>query len=484
MCIFTHYFSVGQVHSHRRLFSNSTTTTISFAWHSCFLIALAGLIVFSAAQITSSTTCGEKCQTRVLAAASFEAGQHAATDFSFYAIPSNFSKDLPPGTVLQVEDATDLSNYTVPSGLTMSRIIYTTVDLNGNILPASAYILWPYAPLTYSKCQKQGEYPLVAWAQGTSGVLKGCAPSNYRSLQYHLMAPYLLALQGMAVVAPDYAGLGFNALPTGEHIGHPWLNGPAQANDLANAVIAAQAAFPRELPSKGPFVAVGHSQGGGAAWSLAELLVSKPIAGYKGTVAIAPTTRTIDLLEQALVNSLQPWAGTLITGQPKIIEAVTALYPSYNYSGLTPTSADRWFNVIQPLQACLPTDYFAFQGVPLDQLAQAGWSKHDAVQNYGKRSETGRKEFKGPLLVIAGKEDTIVPHFTIESAVDDTCSMTNNARSWEPLEMVTYANMDHFPVIQASELKWLNWVKDRLTGKPLSQHGCVKNVMEGYRTET
>ncbi|KAK9482891.1 Alpha/Beta hydrolase protein [Lipomyces starkeyi] len=411
---------------------------MSFDWFSCLLIALAGLIVSSAAQITSSTTCGEKCQTQVLAAASFEAGQHAATDISFYAIPSNFSGDLPPGTVLQVGDATDLSNYSVPSGPTMSRIIYTTVDLNGIILPTSAYILWSYDILKMAGARRI-----------SARVLKG--PSNYRNLQYHFMAPYLLALQGMAVVAPDYAGLGFNA-----HIGHPWLNGSAQANDLANAVIAAQAAFLSELPSKGPFVAVGHSQGGGAAWNCA----------YR------PPTRTIDRLEQALVNSSQPWAGTLITGQPKIIEAVTALYPSYNYLGLTPLSADRRFNVILPLQAYLPTDYFAFQGLPVDQLAQAGWTKHKAVQNYGKRSETGCKEFKGPLLVIAGKEDTIVPHFTIESAVDDTCAVRDGY----------YANMNHFPVIQVSELKWLNWVKDRLTGQPLSQPGCVKNVREEYKT--
>lgn len=467
---------------------------MTFGWHSCAVVVLAGLIVSNAAQINSSTTCSGDCQTLVLNAASFEAEQHASPSVdnsSFYKVPSNFSTDLPPGTVLHVEQATNLSNYTVPSSLTMSRIIYTTVDLNGRILPTSAYILWPYTRLQGTTDQEG--FPMVAWAHGTSGVFRECAPSNYRSLQYHFMAPYLLAMQGMAVVAPDYAGLGINTLPSGEHFGHPWLNGPAQANDLANAIVAARSAFPGQLRSAGPFVTLGHSQGGSASWSFAELMVNKSMAGYKGAVAIAPPTRTIALLEQALALSANasqqppPWTAVIIGAQPKLIDAVTALYPAYNHSGLTSLSADRWFNVFAPLQACLPTDALAFADVPVSQLARPGWTNDVAVQNYSARAETGRKQFKGPLLVVAGDADLIVPHFAVESAVDDTCRTMVGGGN-ESLEMVTYTDMNHFPVIQASEMKWLGWVKDRLTGKPLGQQasgsesGCVKTVVEGYRT--
>ncbi len=135
---------------------------------------------------------------------------------------------------------------------------------------------------------------MVAWAHGTSGVFKACAPSNYRNIQYHFMAPFLLALQGIVVVAPDYAGLGIAALPTGEEVNHPWLAGPAQANDLAHAVTASRAAFPGLLKPRGPFVAMGHSQGGGAAWAFAERQASRPLSGYKGTVAIAPPARVLE----------------------------------------------------------------------------------------------------------------------------------------------------------------------------------------------
>jgi pimeloyl-ACP methyl ester carboxylesterase len=445
-------------------------------------MALLGAGASIVAGISSSSTCGALCLENVHKGSSWEMDQHASRDFSFYETPSNFSSKLPPGSLLTVEPVTDLSEYSIPSGLSMSRIIYTTNDLNGTTLPASAYILWPYAPLETPEQQKQG-YPMVAWAHGTSGVLRGCAPSNYRNLQYHFMAPFLLALQGMAVVAPDYAGLGIRTLPNGQEIGHPWLTGPAQANDLSNAIIAARKAFPSLLTANGPFVAMGHSQGGGATWSFAEKQVKEPISGYKGAVAIAPPTRTIDHLKDAFGNVTQTWAQLIIAGQPKLIAAVTAVFPSYNYTGLTSVSYDRWFNVLEPLDGCLPTDSLAFTNVTTDELAVANWYDAPEVQEYAKLSESGRKKFKGPLLVISGEADIVVPHDTVEPAVDDTCSMLTHEHWDESLEFVSYSAMDHFPSIQASQIKWLPWIKDRLSGVPVSKSGCVKSLVNGFRTD-
>lgn len=153
------------------------------------LLFLVCIGLSQAINLNASTTCDAKCQANAILGSSWEADQHASVDLEFYTIPSNFSEDLAPGSLLRVEEATDLSNFTVPSGLSMSRIIYTTADLNGTLLPASAYIIWPYAPLTGGVCNsnKTGStgFPMVAWAHGTSGVLKNCAPSNYRNLQYH-----------------------------------------------------------------------------------------------------------------------------------------------------------------------------------------------------------------------------------------------------------------------------------------------------------
>lgn len=446
------------------------------------VVALSGFGGSAAANISSSISCGSQCQTLALAGASWEATQHASTTFDFYSIPHNFSASLPEGSLLGLEVATDLTNFSVPSGLSMSRIKYTTSDLNGTILPASAYILWPYAPLDLPGCQRGG-FPMVAWAHGTSGSAKTCAPSNYRSLQYHFMVPFLLALQGMVVVAPDYAGLGFDTLPSGQHIAHPWLTGPAQATDLANAIKAARAAFPIPLRPNGPFVAMGHSQGGGAAWSFAENQAHKPIDGYQGTVAIAPPTRVVDQVDQALANNSLPFAGITMGIQPNVIAAITAVYPSYNFSGLTPVSYDRWNNVLMPVQGCFPTNNIVFSDLTPDQLARPGWTKDPTVLSYAKLAETGRKRFKGPLLVLSGESDVVIPETAVRSAVEDTCSMLESQKWDESLELITYGGMNHFPTVQASQTKWLGWIKERLLGEPAPLAGCTTSRVSGLRTE-
>lgn len=94
---------------------------------------------------SSSTTCppNSQCRNLTLAGFAFESSQHAAAIAAspFYVVPSNFSRQLEPGSLLSVERVTSPANYAVPSGLTLSRIMYTTADFNGTVQPATAYIL-------------------------------------------------------------------------------------------------------------------------------------------------------------------------------------------------------------------------------------------------------------------------------------------------------------------------------------------------------
>ena len=131
-------------------------------------------------------------------------------------------------------------------------------------------------------------------------------------------------------------------------------------------------------------------------WAFAERLVENPMRGYRGAVAIAPPTRTIDVLEQAIANTSLPFAPVILSAQPKLITAVTSLFPSYNDSGMTPLSYDRWHNVVKPLQGCLPTDGLVFGDVPLNQLARPGWTKDDAVKKFASLSESGERNSLGP----------------------------------------------------------------------------------------
>lgn len=64
-------------------------------------------------------------------------------------------------------------------------------------------------------------------------------------------------------------------------------------------------------------------------------------------------------------SSLPPWVGLSLSTMPLLVTAVTAVYPSHNYSGFPPTIFDRWFNVLAPLQGYLPTATEALTDVPV-----------------------------------------------------------------------------------------------------------------------
>lgn len=130
------------------------------------------------------------------------AGSSAAND-PFYTPPAN-SSTSPPGSLLSVEHYTNTTLYTLPPNTAMSRILFQSETANGTAVPASAYVLWPWMPRTDPET---GRLAVVGWGHGTSGSFGECAPSHIRNLWYQYSAPYVLALQGYVVVAPDYAGL-------------------------------------------------------------------------------------------------------------------------------------------------------------------------------------------------------------------------------------------------------------------------------------
>lgn len=127
---------------------------------------------------------------------------------------------------------------------------------------------------------------MVALAHGTIGTHYGCAPStSFNLYDYDTWRP--IFLNGYAVVATDYTGLGNDYVP------HYWQANSLNGNDVIYSAIAAKAAFPDLLTDE--WVAIGHSQGGGAAWAVAEnpAVKSAPIK-LLGVAALEPAVRTTD----------------------------------------------------------------------------------------------------------------------------------------------------------------------------------------------
>ncbi|KAI8712313.1 AB hydrolase-1 domain-containing protein [Fusarium sp. LHS14.1] len=380
----------------------------------------------------------------------------------FYTLPPK-KANLRPGQVLKVQEVTDPAPFNIASGSSLSRILYTTQDINGTVIPASAYILWPFTPRQFAG-EPKDKAPAVLWAHGTSGYFADAGPSSFRTLLYDDKMPNHLVQAGYAVVAPDYAGLGLEKSWDESTIPHQYFAMPAAGQDTLYAMEAALEAFGERLSGK--FAVAGHSQGGGAAWSAAELLASGKknafknlIKGYVGTISFAPITETLPSAGFASIVSMR----------------VSSILPDF--------TLDQW---LQPL-AIARTKLLAqiqggasvFQQLFLtetdDALAKPGWynSSYHA-QAFEKIGNVGLKPFAGPMLVVQGPEDVFVMKGVTDKTVTETCKLyPDNA-----LEYLVVDELGHTPIITAARLTWMNWLEERFTGKKLD--GCKRTTVAGW----
>src|ERR1700686_1157292 len=193
----------------------------------------------------------------------------------FYSTPVNLAATK-PGDLLRKEA---FAGYSLPTGATAVRILYHSLDATGGDVATSGVVLIP------AGTPPAKGWPVIAWAHGTSGVARLCAPSAMKDVYYGAEGLMPMVAAGFAVVATDYHGLGTDGGP------HQYVNKVAQAHDVVYSIPAARAAV-RSLGSK--WVADGHSQGGLAAWGVAEAEHDIKDPGYLGAVSVAGVARGVD----------------------------------------------------------------------------------------------------------------------------------------------------------------------------------------------
>ncbi|KAL8761229.1 MAG: hypothetical protein Q9184_002633 [Pyrenodesmia sp. 2 TL-2023] len=376
---------------------------------------------------------------------------------SFYHVPPN-SSQFPAGTLLKLESYTNTSLYTVPPQTSLSRILYQTKDLNGSLVPASAFVQWPYSPRT----QPDNTYQVVAWAHGTSGVYPACAPSHLRNLLYQFTAPYPLVLQGYVVVAPDYAGQGVSKTAGGEPIIHQLYAAQAAADDLFYAVEAAQAAFPKLSRE---FVVMGHSQGGGAAWAAAERQAKTPVKGYLGAIAASPLTSFIDILRLGVARFGTDAALASVAGTIAIVaRSMSSIFPDFDTgSVLTPAGVER-LRLLSKIQGCnsVGRELFTSETVP---LVQSDALENGYVNVFQNLVRLGGKEIAGPMLVLQGTSDTLTPVITTTKYVN----LTSELHPRSAIDYITYEGVEHIPTMYTSQRDWLGWIEDRFAGRTVKR---------------
>lgn len=369
------------------------------------------------------------------------------TNDPFYTTPSNFSSVAKQaGQIIKIELLSNVSQYDIPPGTALSRIMYTSIDPTGALVPATAAILWPFTPKSFNGSTT---YPLVAWAHGTSGVFRQCAVSNIRNLQYDFRSVFTLSGAGYAVVLADYVGLGtdqpFNYLAYKLH-----------ATDVVYSVMAAQSAFPQLLSKQ--WVSFGHSEGGGVAWAIGERQATEPIPGFLGTIAAAPPPFPI--------SNTPPVSNSVFTAFLSF--TISHLY-GLNLTSIFQPTALAALQYVQQIGGCNDAGYAALATFTAEEIyTNTSWVASPPAVQFLEDYYVSGHALGGPMLILQGLNDTVVGYTGAQLGFNNTCSAQGNNVS---VEFVTVVGQNHNPSLYASQRLWLQWIEDRFNGIP-TQQGC------------
>lgn len=362
------------------------------------------------------------------------------TDFYEASLPLGPGK---LGDLIRSEPATDLN---LSLGVKAVRILYRSQSPAKTPVPVSGVVLIPPG-----KPPAAG-WPVIAWAHGTTGVARPCAPSLMKDLNYGWSELSSLVDMGYAVVASDYQGLGGPTL-------HPYLDKITNAEDVIYSVPAARLAV-KSLGLR--WVVMGHSQGGLVAAGVAEIEYAHGSPGYLGAVSIAAAWDA----EKVLTRMDTPDADPLNNAYLALVaQGLRAIDPQFTLDKMLTDSA------IQRLKEagshCVEANMAFFFDLPQGSVIKEGWKQNPTVQAFFARDRL-HGPIAGPMLVLASTDDESVPASTVDDNVVRLCA------TGAKIEYVRYAGygLDHDGIERATTGMRLSWIRDRFEGLP-SPSNCV-----------
>ncbi|MFI6998357.1 lipase family protein [Nocardia sp. NPDC050175] len=348
-----------------------------------------------------------------------------ATAIAMAATPAHAAPSDVPGMVTQVGDMADYQR--IPGAAVAKKVVYWTRDSLNRPALSSGVLLIP------AGTPPAGGWPLVAWEHGTTGRSNACAPSEtgFPDARDYM---HSLLVQGYAVAASDYIGLG-----TGGD--HAYLDGRAAAQASVDMIRAAHTINDSLTPA---WVAVGHSQGGNTTLFTASLATSyAPELDYRGAVAFAPGSSVTDTM--------------LLLGRPGISDVLPPAMKAYFIYALGGLKAARpefdLDSYLTPLGRQAMADGARLCNYPMaDEMTHVPLADVFAKPlTDGDFERTARPVFDvpttgydRPLMVVQGTNDLDVPAPAVWKQVAEL--QANGVR----VDLRNYPGLDHEQILDAS----------------------------------
>jgi alpha-beta hydrolase superfamily lysophospholipase len=375
----------------------------------------------------------------------------------FYAPPDEVTAEA--GAILRSEPF----DRGLPEGARGWRVLYASTDEHGDPIAVSGLVLAPEEVTP-------GPHPVLAWAHGTTGIARPCAPSlSDEPLEGVPDLTGLLA-RGWVVTLTDYPGLGTPAP-------HPYLVGASEGRAVLDSVRVAHD-LDTGVELSDDYAIWGHSQGGHAALfagQLADDYLAELDLDLVGVAALAPATR----LQDNLVAVEGTEAGNVLT--ILAVEAWSQYYPDISIDILR-SRARRPAGRIA--DACLnqPSRFrIVVAGLTLPDTVLARDVAEDPT--WRRRLDQNTPDpsgFEAPLFVAQGLADEIVAPAVTEAWVAERCRAGSTAGPAEPAgpagttgsagptEWRTYAGVTHAEIVGPGGADALAWTVDQFEGTETS----------------
>jgi len=312
--------------------------------------------------------------------------------------PAVLAAGLRPGTLLDAEPIATVSDR--PDSRAW-HIRYVMQGVSGDAVAASGMVIVPAGQ------PPESGWPRIGWGHPTRGSADECAPS--REGPATVVALPTLLDAGLAVVAPDYEGLGVDGP-------HPYLVGESEARSMLDALTAATEIDGAGLRSDGPVVLWGFSQGGHAVGFAAQRAPElAPDMDLRGVVLAAPVSDVTNFARRAEARRDQ--LGVLVTILAGQRAADPTLEPRQVLSAPAAQSLDaRERQCIGELNATFGA---------LDErrpVVATSVSEAPAWMRALHRNRLGDATITVPALIIQGTDDDIVDPADTRALVERWCA--------------------------------------------------------------
>jgi hypothetical protein len=339
---------------------------------------------------------------------------------------------LPAGKPGELIRAESFDEYELPRSVSAVRILYHSRSAAGEDVAASGVILIPSEGKPPA-----GGWPVIAWAHGATGVARSCAPSLTRNLGHGPFLSMYVNL-GYAVVATDYTGLGADSR-------NAFLDGPSNATDVINSVLAARGAVP-QLGAK--WIVMGETEGSLAAVAVAEKETEIRDPGYLGSIVISGLAGAKEIFDHAAPGSSSLMLTSLAYG-------VKTVYPQFQVTDMLSGKALALYHHIE--QICWDAGTTA--ELSPAETVKPGWDDNQFVRQYFVRNSLAQTRAHGPMMVISGDADPAIPAMMTAQAIARMC------KQGDLIQWQRYPSLDPGRVMGDSVRDQIEWIEARFAGR-------------------